>query len=91
MLGYFDRFRVEKKLHEPRVSRQITEDYQHTLSHLSLRVKSNRFCVVRQFCTYLSRSDPLTHVPEPLRKIPSDRSHHRRPSRCANYLPQPEA
>lgn len=71
LLGYFDRFLVEKKLREPRLTRQITEDYQHTLSHLSLRVKSNRFCVVRQFCEYLSRSDPLTHVPEPLRKIPS--------------------
>ena len=38
---------------------------------LALRVKSNRFSVVRQLCKYLSRSDPLTHVPEPLRKIPS--------------------
>ena len=73
MLGYFDRFLVEKKLREPRVTRQITEDYQQTLSHLSLRVKSNRFCVVRQLCKYLSRSDPLTHVPEPQRKIPSKR------------------
>ena len=71
MLGYFDLFLVEKKLREPRVTRQITEDYQQTLSHLSLRVKSNRFCVVRQLCKYLSRSDPLTHVPEPQRKIPS--------------------
>ena len=71
LLGYFDQFLVEKKLREPRVTRQITEDYQHTLSHLTLRVKSNRFCVVRQLCEYLSRTDPLTYVPEPLRKIPS--------------------
>ena len=30
LLGYFDRFLVEKKLREPRLTRQITEDYQLT-------------------------------------------------------------
>ncbi len=53
------------------VTGHITESYQHTLFHLSLRVKSNRFCVVRQLCAYLSRTDPLTYVPEPLRTITS--------------------
>ncbi len=66
MLGYFDRFLVEKKLREPRLTQQITESYQHTLWHLTPRVQSNRLCVVRQFCAYLSRTDPLTDVPEPL-------------------------
>jgi len=47
MLGYFDRFLVEKKLREPCVTAKITEDYQHTLSHLTPRVQSNRLCVVR--------------------------------------------
>lgn len=75
MLGYFDRFLVKEKIHEPRVTSQITERYQHTLSHLSLRVQSNRFCVVRQLCEYLSRSDPLTHVPEPLRRITPQAAH----------------
>ncbi len=65
LLEYFDRFLVKEKLHQPRVTRQLTERYQHTLSHLTLRVKSNRFCVVRQLCEYLSRTDPLTYVPEP--------------------------
>lgn len=69
MLGYFDRFLVEKKLREPCVTAQITEDYQHTLSHLTPRVQSNRLCVVRHLCAYLSRTDPLTDVPEPLRRI----------------------
>jgi len=71
LLGYFDRFLVKEKLRAPRVTRQITERYQHTLSHLTPRVKSNRCCVVRQLCEYLSRTDPLTHVPEPLRTITS--------------------
>jgi site-specific recombinase XerD len=75
LLGYFDRFLVKEKLRAPRVTRQITEGYQHTLSHLSLRVQSNRFCVVRQLCAYLSRSDPLGYVPEPLRTIPSQAAH----------------
>jgi site-specific recombinase XerD len=75
LLEYFDRFLVQEKLREPRVTPKITEGYQSTLSHLSPRVKSNRMCVVRQFCEYLSRTDPLTHVPEPLRKIPPQAAH----------------
>ncbi len=75
MLGYFDRFLVEEKVSEPRLTPKITEGYQRTLSHLSARVQSNRFCVVRQLCEYLSRTDPLGHVPEPLRRIPSQAAH----------------
>ncbi len=75
MLGYFDRFLAQEKVRAPRVTRQIIEGYQHTLSHLTPRVKSNRFSVVRQFCAYLSRTDPLTYVPEPLRRIPSQATH----------------
>ena len=75
MLGYFDRFLVEEKVSEPRVTPQITEDYQKTLSHLTPRSQSNRFSVVRQLCEYLSRTDPLGHVPESLRRIPSQPAH----------------
>ena len=75
ILGYFDRFLVEQKISEPRVTLKITESYQHTLSHLRPRVQSNRFCVVRQLCEYLSRTDPLGHVPEPLRRITSQAAH----------------
>lgn len=75
MLGYFDRFLLAAKLSEPRLTRQITEDYQHTLSHLTPRLQSNRLCVVRQLCAYLSRTDPLTDVPEPLRRITSQAAH----------------
>ncbi len=75
MLGYFDRFLVEEKVSEPHVTPKIIEGYQRTLSHLSARVQSNRFCVVRQLCEYLSRTDPLGHVPEHLRTIPSQTAH----------------
>jgi site-specific recombinase XerD len=75
LLEYFDRFLVKEKIREPRLSQQITESYQHTLSHLTPRSKSNRLCVVRQLCEYLSRTDPLTHVPEPLRTITPQAAH----------------
>lgn len=75
MLGYFDRFLVKEKIRAPRVTRQITEAYQHTLAHLNPRVQSNRFSVVRQFCAYLSRTDPLVYVPEPLRTITPQAAH----------------
>ena len=47
MLGYFDRFLVQEKIHMPRITPKIIEDYQRTLAHLTPRVKSNRFSVVR--------------------------------------------
>lgn len=75
LLGYFDRFLVKQQVSEPRITRQITDHYQQSLSHLAPRGRSNRFCVVRQLCKYLSRTDPLGYVPEPLRTIPSQAAH----------------
>lgn len=67
LLLYFDRFLVEQKLAEPRLSRQLVEAYEKTLSRLVPRGRANRMCVVRQLCEYLSRGDPIAYVPEPLR------------------------
>jgi site-specific recombinase XerD len=75
MLGYLDRFLVQEKIHEPRITPKIIESYQRTLSNLTPRVQSNRFSVVRQFCEYLSRTDPLGYVPEPLRTITPQAAH----------------
>ncbi len=71
LLRHFDRFLRGKKLKEPRITRQIIDGYLQTLSHLAVRSRGNRFCVVRQLCRYLWRTDPLTYVPEAIRSVPS--------------------
>lgn len=75
LLSYFDRFLSDEKLKEPQITRQIIDGYLQTLSHLAVRSRGNRFCVVRQLCRYLRRTDPLTYVPEPIRTIPSQSAH----------------
>ena len=75
LLGYFDRFLLKQKLTAPRICPKITERYLNSLSHLAPRTRYNRFCVVRQLCEYLARSDPLGYVPEPLKIIPSTAAH----------------
>ncbi len=75
LLSYFDRFLSEEKLEVPRITRQITDGYLQSLSHLTVRGQSNRFCVVRQLCRYLCRTDPLSYIPEPIRSIPPQAAH----------------
>lgn len=75
LLGYFDRFLVEQELSEPLLTREITERYQQSFSGLAPRTQGNRFCVVRQFCTYLARNDSFIYVPEPMR-IPASYMAH---------------
>ncbi len=75
LLGYFDQFLNEQSLNEPRMTHQITDAYQRTLSRLAPRSRYNRFSVVRQLCQFLAKTDPLSYVPEPLRMIPSGKAH----------------
>ena len=75
LLGYFDRFLVEQSRTEPRITRQIADRYQQSLSRLSPGSVSNRLSVVRQLCQYLARTDPLGYVPEPLRTDRSKTAH----------------
>ena len=75
LLGYFDRFLVEQHLSEPRITREITERYLESFSHLAPRTRHNRFCVLRQLCEYMARNDPEGYVPEPLKVIPSQGAH----------------
>ena len=77
LLGYFDRFLVEQGVTESRITREITDAYQQSLSHLRPRTRENRLCVVRQFCEYLTRTDPQCYVPERLRSIRSEEAHAR--------------
>ena len=76
LLGYFDRFLGEQNVQQLRITRQICERYQQSLSGLAPRTQANRFCVVRQLCKFLARTDPLSYIPEPLRS-PSSRQAHR--------------
>lgn len=71
MLGYFDRFLVEANLREPRLTRALTDRYEESLAPLAPRTRGNRASVVRQFCKYLARTDPLSYVPESLRSVSS--------------------
>jgi len=75
LLGYFDRYLVEENIHQPRITREICEGYQQSLSELAPRSQANRFCVVRQLCEYLARIDPHSYIPEPLRSPSSRRAH----------------
>jgi site-specific recombinase XerD len=74
MLGYFDQFLVQQNLAQPRISREIIDGYQRTLSHLAPRTRENRLSVVGQLCKYIATSDPLSHVPEWPRTIRSDQA-----------------
>jgi site-specific recombinase XerD len=76
LLGYFDRFLVEQGIQQPRMTREICDRYQNSLSALAPRTQGNRFGVVRQLCQYVTRTDPLSYVPEPL-PSPSSRQAHR--------------
>ena len=64
MLSYFDRFLQQQGVTEPRLTREIIDAYRETLGHLCACTQGNRLNVVRQFCQYLSRSDPQGYVPE---------------------------
>jgi site-specific recombinase XerD len=75
LLGYFDRFLLEQTWSMPCITREITDRYQQSFSHLAPRTRSNRFCVIRQLCEYLARSDPLSYVPEPVKVPPSKGAH----------------
>jgi len=75
LLKYLDRFLVEQNLNEPRITRKLTDCYLKSLSHLAPRTRHNRFCVLRQLCEYLARSNPLNYVPESL-KVTSSKGAH---------------
>ena len=76
LLGYFDRFLVGLAVSQPCVTRDICDGYQNSLSGLAPRSQGNRFCVVRQLCKYLARTDPHNYIPEALH-TPSSRQAHR--------------
>jgi len=75
LLECFDRFLTQQSFNRPPITREITDSYQQSLTRLAPRSRSNRMCVIRQFCQYLAGSDPQSYVPGPLQMIPSYRAH----------------
>ena len=75
LFAYFDRFLVEQNVKEPRITQEICERYLESLVKLAPRTRGNRFCVVRQLCEYLARTDPRAYLPEPLRGPFSRQAH----------------
>jgi site-specific recombinase XerD len=53
----------------------MIESYLAGLSHLAPRSKYNRFSVLRQFCIYLSQSEPRSYVPDAIASAKSTTSH----------------
>lgn len=70
-LEYFDAFLVKQGWSSSRITHEITDSYQKELERLKPGGRQNRFSVVRQFCEYLSRTDPFSYVPEHMRGAPS--------------------
>ena len=71
LLTYFDKFLVKHSIVEPRMTRQIIDQYQESLANLASKTQAGRFCVARQLCKQLAITDPLSYVPEPLKTTPS--------------------
>ena len=75
LLVYFDRFLVEQDVYHPRITRDICDRYQNSLSGLAPRTQGNRFCMVRQLCKYLAGTDPQNYIPEPFRSPSSQQAY----------------
>ena len=75
LLLYVDRFLVDQDIREPRITREIWDEYRKSISELTARTRANRLCVLRQLCEYLNRTDPGNYMPEPLRSPPSRGTH----------------
>ena len=73
-LKHFDRFLVAHGIQQARMTREICDHYQDSLSSLAPSSRTNRFCVVRLLCEYLARTDPVSYIPE---RLPWSGSSHR--------------
>ena len=69
-LSCFDRFLNDQEFHSQRIDAPIIAQYLEHQAPLAVGTRYNRFCVVKQFCTYLTESDPGSFIPA---SIPSGR------------------
>ncbi len=63
-LKHFDRFLVAHGIRQVRMTREICDRYQDSLSSLAPGGRTNRFSAVRLLCEYLARTDPASYIPE---------------------------
>jgi len=63
LLRAFDRFLVEQHITTPYITRELFQRYLATRVHLTPRAKQNCLCVIRQFCHYLSQTEPDCYLP----------------------------
>ena len=66
-LGYFDRFLISNQFDSQQMNSQIIALYQDQLSQVAAGTRYNRFCTVKQFCSYLAESEPGSHIPDSIR------------------------
>jgi site-specific recombinase XerD len=69
-LGYFDRFLSSNHFQSQRMHASTVALYLEQQAQVGAGTRYNRFCAVRQFCSYLMDTDPSSHVPD---SIPSGR------------------
>ena len=76
LLSYFDRFLVAEDFDRPYVDADVVRRYVAAIPPaLAPRTRSNRICVLRQFCRDLGMIEPRCHIPEPLRCCRSRDAH----------------
>jgi len=66
ILKCFDKFLIKEHFNKQYLTREIIQQYQASISNLNPGTIYSYFCVVRQFCRYLSQFEPLCYVPEPM-------------------------
>ncbi|MBW2736173.1 MAG: tyrosine-type recombinase/integrase [Deltaproteobacteria bacterium] len=69
-LSYFDRFLSNNHFQSQRMDASTVSLYLEQQARVSVGTRYNRFCAVRQFCSYLMDTDPRSYVPD---SIPSGR------------------
>jgi len=70
-LGYFDRFLSSNQFHSEEIGSEVIALYlAQQAQQVGAGTRYNRFCVVKQFCSYLAEEQPGSHIPD---SIPSGR------------------
>ena len=66
-LQRFDRFLASCCGQSTTITQQTVDAWSNRMGHLKPCTRKKRMGLVRQFCLYLARQDPLAYVPEPAR------------------------